>query len=145
MLGLALGLTPVAGWIAVRGAFGAAPVVLGAGVIFWVAGFDIIYACLDYDFDRHAGIHSIPGCFGVGTGLRVARAFHGLAAALFIAAGIVARLGLSYYAGVGVVVICLLFEHHIVSPGDLSRVNTAFFTVNGLVSVVLFFATLLSY
>ena len=143
-LGLSLGLTPAAGYIAVKGSIAAAPVVLGAGVIFWVAGFDIIYACLDYDFDRKTGVHSIPGCIGVGPGLRVAALFHGLATLLFLATGIVASLGLAYYLGVGIVALCLLYEHSIVSPKDLGRVNTAFFTVNGVVSLVLFASTLLA-
>lgn len=144
-LGLSLGLTPVAGWVAVKGSFGLAPVVLGAGVLFWVSGFDIIYACLDFDFDRHQGVCSIPGCLGVGAALRVSRGFHLVAASLFLLTGVAASLGPPYYAGLAIVVICLAYEHSIVSPEDLSRVNTAFFTVNGVVSIVLFFFTLMSY
>jgi 4-hydroxybenzoate polyprenyltransferase len=138
LLGLSLAIAPVGGWIAVRGSLEPAPFYLAAAVLFWVAGFDIIYACQDVDFDRSAGLYSLPSSFGVGRSLRVAAVFHCLMVGLLIVSFRLFRLSVVSWVGLGLVVVGLLYEHSLVSPDDLSRVNAAFFTVNGLISVVLF-------
>ncbi|MCF8011937.1 MAG: putative 4-hydroxybenzoate polyprenyltransferase [Clostridiales bacterium] len=142
-LGAALGLAPLGSWIAISNQFNWEPLVLSAGVLFWVAGFDIIYACMDYEFDIVRGIHSIPARFGVKNALHTAAAFHLLAAALFFAAGVVLNLGIIYFAGVALALIILLYEHILVSPRNLDRVNVAFFNMNAILSVSLFVFTLL--
>src|SRR5205085_496425 len=136
-LGAALMLAPVAAWIAVRGPVEmAAPLLLGGAVLFWVAGFDILYACQDYDFDKAAGLHSVPARLGVKRSLRVAAASHaimlGLLAGLYFASP---HLGAVYLAGLVGVGVLLAYEHALVRPDDLSRVNRAFFQVNGVISV----------
>jgi 4-hydroxybenzoate polyprenyltransferase len=144
-LGAALLLAPLAAWIAIRGPVElATPLVLGGAVLFWVAGFDILYACQDVDFDRGARLHSIPARLGVATSLRVALLCHlvmvGLLLALYATAAPV--LGRVYLAGVAGVTLLLLYEHWLVRPDDLSRVNQAFFQVNGVISVGLFLLVL---
>jgi 4-hydroxybenzoate polyprenyltransferase len=143
-LGASLGLAPLAAWIAIRGVVSwsdlAAPLVLGGAVLFWVAGFDILYACQDLDFDRKAKLNSVPARLGVRASLRLACACH-LVMLVFL--GLLYRaaaphLGVIYFAGVGAVALLLLYEHWLVRPDDLSRVNQAFFQVNGVVSVGLF-------
>jgi 4-hydroxybenzoate polyprenyltransferase len=137
VLGLALGLSPVGAWVAAGGGRELLPAVsvLGAAVLFWTAGFDIIYACQDVDFDRRERLHSIPARFGVAGALRAARGFHLVCLGLLAAAGPLAGLGWPYFAGVLLVAGLLYYEHSLVKPGDLSRVDQAFFTVNGLVSL----------
>lgn len=135
VLGIALGLSPLGAWVAVRGELDVLPALLGAAVLFWTAGFDTIYACQDYDFDRSRGLHSIPGRFGISRALLLSRAFHGLAVLLLVAVGFLAQQGMVYGVGVLTIVVLLVYEHSIVSPEDLSRVNVAFFTLNGLVSL----------
>ncbi len=143
-LGASLGLAPLATWIAIRGVVGltdlAAPLVLGGSVLFWVAGFDIFYACQDIDFDRKARLHSIPATLGVRASLRVALGCHlvmlGLLAGLYWAAA--PNLGAIYLAGVAAVALLLIYEHWLVRPDDLRRVNQAFFQVNGVISIGLF-------
>lgn len=106
-------------------------------VTFWIAGFDIIYACLDVDFDRREGIHSLPVSLGVGRALWVTRVFHLLAVALIVAVGMVfSQLGVIYFLGVAVVAALLAYENAIVSARDLSRVNVAFMIMNGIISIV---------
>ena len=144
VLGLCLGFTPLAGWIAVRGAFHLVPALLGAGVVFWTAGFDVIYACQDVEVDRREGLRSIPARFGVPGALTLSAVFHVLAAGLFLAAGLAARLAWPYWTALGLAGGALLYQHLIVKPGDLSRVNTAFFTANGFVSMVLAAGTYLA-
>lgn len=141
-LGAALGFAPLGAWIAIANRIDLAPVLLALGVLFWVAGFDIIYACLDYDFDIRAGIHSIPVRFGISAALRIARGFHIVAPVLFLATGVALGLGIFYFLGVAVAVALLAYEHAIVNPGDLSRVNVAFFHANALLSVLIFCFTL---
>jgi 4-hydroxybenzoate polyprenyltransferase len=139
-LGIALGLSPVGAWVAVAGRFGEgflAAFWLGAGVVLWTAGFDVIYALLDVEFDRKSGIYSLPAKLGAAPALAISIAFHVGTVALFVLAGLDARLGAFYYAGVGAVTALLVYEHSIVRPSDLSRVNLAFFTLNGSVSLVL--------
>jgi len=141
-LGLTLGLAPVATWVAITNEFALAPVLLGTGVLFWVAGFDIIYACLDYDFDRREGIFSIPARFGIEPALWIAKLCHLLAPVFFAVTGIVLGLGPLYLIGVGFAVAVLLYEHRMVRPGDLSHVGVAFFNMNGILSTGMFFFTL---
>jgi 4-hydroxybenzoate polyprenyltransferase len=139
VLGFVLGIAPAAAWIAVRGTLDPRILLLTAAVTFWVAGFDILYACQDYDFDRDAGLHSIPRYIGVARSLWVARIFH-LIMLGFLAA-LVQSFGLGKFALAGIVVVAalLLYEHSLVKANDLSRLNAAFFTMNGVISVV--FAT----
>lgn len=136
VLGLALAIAPVGAWIAVRGRFDVAPVLLGLAVLAWVAGFDIIYACQDVDFDRRAGLHSIPARLGVGRALKVSRALHVAAVGVLAALFIVVPLHAVYLAGVALVAVLLAYEHSLVREGDISRVDAAFFTVNGWIGVV---------
>jgi len=137
-LGLALGIAPCAAWIAVRGSFDPRILLLTAAVTFWVGGFDVLYACQDHEFDQRAGLHSIPRFFGIGRALWIARLFH--AVMLILLVGLVLVFGLGKLAVVGVVVVMLLlaYEHSLVSPTNLSKLNAAFFTMNGVISVVFF-------
>jgi 4-hydroxybenzoate polyprenyltransferase len=135
VLGLCLAIAPVGAWLAVRGAFAWPPVLLGLAVLFWVAGFDTIYACQDVDFDRKEGLRSLPARLGVRAALRLARVFHVLAVALLLAVYGVAPLHPLYLAGVAGVAALLLYEHSLVRHDDLSRVDVAFFTLNGWISV----------
>ena len=136
VLGAALGLSPLGAWIAVRGEFALVPALLGTAVLLWTAGFDVIYACQDRDFDVRAGLHSLPRTLGLRGALRIARLFHAGTLAFLVAVGWVGGLGAPYYAGVALVLALLLYEHSLVRADDLSRVNVAFFTLNGLVSLV---------
>jgi 4-hydroxybenzoate polyprenyltransferase len=136
VLGFALGIAPAAAWIAVRGSLDARILLLTAAVTFWTAGFDIIYACQDYEFDLREGLFSLPKRFGVAGALWIARAFH-LAMIACLSAMVPAfGLGTLAWAGIGAIVLLLIYEHRLVRPGDLSRVDAAFFTVNGYVSVL---------
>jgi len=141
-LGLAIASGPAGAWIAVRGDFGLPAALLMIAVATWIGGFDILYAIADTDFDRRTGLHSIPARFGVRGALFVSVALHTVTAAALIALAPAAALGLPYAAGVAVVVALLVWEHAIVRPSDLSRLNIAFFNLNGYVSVVFFIATL---
>jgi len=135
-LGAALMLAPLAAWVAVRGALDWAPVVLGGAVLLWVAGFDMIYACQDAAFDRTMRLHSIPARWGVAGALRLAALCHlGMAVLLFLLPLVYSDFGKLYYAGVAAIALLLVYEHSIVRPDDLSRVNQAFFHVNAVVSV----------
>ncbi|HEV2732546.1 MAG TPA: UbiA-like polyprenyltransferase [Terriglobales bacterium] len=136
ILGFALGIAPAAAWIAVRGSLDPRILLLTGAVTFWVGGFDVLYSCQDYEFDRQAGLHSIPRYCGVGKALWIARAFHILM--LFLLISLVAAFGLGKLAILGVVLVALLltYEHSLVSTDDLSRLNAAFFTMNGVISVV---------
>jgi len=136
ILGFALGIAPAAAWIAVRGALDPRILLLTAAVTFWVGGFDVVYACQDYDFDRKAGLHSLPRHFGIRAALWMARAFHLLMVGLLIALLFVFGMGKVAAAGVLAVVLLLLYEHSLVRPNDLSKLNAAFFTMNGVISVV---------
>jgi len=138
VLGFALGIAPAAAWIAVRGSLDPRILLLTAAVTFWVAGFDVLYACQDFDFDRQAGLHSIPRYFGVAASLWIARVFHLVMVALLIALVAVFSLGKLAACGVLVVIALLLYEHSLVKPNDLSKLNAAFFTMNGVVSIVFF-------
>jgi 4-hydroxybenzoate polyprenyltransferase len=136
VLGFALGIAPAAAWIAVRGSLDIRILLLTAAVTFWVAGFDILYACQDFDFDRAAGLHSIPRHIGIPAALWVARAFHLVMLILLVALLPAFGLGKLALAGVIAVLILLVYEHSLVKSNDLSRLNAAFFTMNGVISVV---------
>jgi 4-hydroxybenzoate polyprenyltransferase len=141
-LGLALAVAPMGAWLAIRGRFEAPPVVLGLAVLFWVAGFDTIYACQDEAFDRAEGLHSLPARLGTRRALVVARLSHVMAVALLAAVYVLAPLHPIYLAGVGVVAALLIYEHSLVRADDLSRIDAAFFTVNGWISLGYFVVTL---
>jgi 4-hydroxybenzoate polyprenyltransferase len=135
-LGAALMLAPVAAWIAVRGEVAWPPVVLGGAVLLWVAGFDIIYACQDVEVDAQLGLRSVPATVGVPAALRLAALCHlGMVLLLFLLPRVFPQLGAIYLAGIVAVAVLLVYEHWIVRPDDLSRVNTAFFHVNVVVSL----------
>lgn len=136
-LGLALSISPVGAWIAITGRFDWTPIVLCCVVLLWTAGFDIIYACQDVNFDRKHGLHSIPARIGIRWALWISSALHVVAVVLLFVIPLLAELGLFYYIGVGIVVLIFIYEHAIVKPNDLSRVNLAFFTLNGMISLVL--------
>lgn len=137
-LGLVIGIAPVGGWIAVTGEFALAPVLLGLAVAAWIAGFDVIYALLDVDFDRTHGVRSIPARFGPGRALWITRCLHAAAVGLLLAAGLVAGAGLLYAVGVVVCGAVLLYENITVAPGDPGRVARAFGTSNMVMSVIFF-------
>jgi len=141
-LGLAIASGPGGAWIAVRGDFGWVPGLLMIAVGAWIAGFDVLYALSDRDFDRATGLHSIPARFGVTGSLVISALLHAVTVAALIALAPVAGLGVPYLVGVGVVVALLAYEHAIVRPSDLSRLDIAFFTLNGYVSIAFFAATL---
>jgi len=138
-LGVALGIAPAAAWIAVRGSLDARILLLTAAVTFWVAGFDVLYSCQDYDYDRDAGLHSVPRYFGISGALWVARLFHVIMLGLLIALIVVFGLGKLAVVGVVAVAVLLAYEHSLVSAHDLSKLNAAFFTMNGVISVLFFF------
>jgi len=139
-LGICLGMSPVAAWIALRGDLRASILALGAAVAFWVAGFDIIYACQDVDFDRQHDLDSLPRRYGIPAALYASAALHLAMLALLLVVARMEHLGWIAVAGLGAVAALLAYEHALVKPSDLSRVNAAFFTVNGYISV-LFFST----
>ena len=136
VLGFALGIAPSAAWIAVRGSLDPRILLLTAAVTFWVAGFDILYACQDVQFDEDAGLHSIPRYLGIPRSLWIARAFHLIMLLLLIALLPAFALGKVAFAGVAAVALLLLYEHSLVKPDDLSKLNAAFFTMNGIISVI---------
>ena len=135
VLGIAMGIAPAAAWIAVRGSFDPQILLLTGAVVFWGAGFDILYSCQDYEFDRGSDVYSVPKAFGIRNALIVARLFHVITVALLIA--MVGAFALGKIAMVGVVIVALLlvYEHSLVKHDDLSRVNAAFFTMNGFISM----------
>jgi 4-hydroxybenzoate polyprenyltransferase len=135
-LGAALMLAPIAAWIAIRGEIVWPPVVLGAAVLLWVAGFDMIYACQDVEIDMREGLHSVPARLGVPQALRLAAACHlGTVLLLFILPLTYPLLGGIYWAGIAAVAALLIYEHSLVRADDLTRVNLAFFNVNAVISL----------
>ncbi len=138
VLGLALGIAPAAAWIAVRGSFAPRAALLTAIVILWVGGFDVLYACQDIDYDRGVGLFSVPAAFGLERAFWIARAMHLMMAALLFLMVHVFGLGWIALAGMCLVVALLAYEHMMVHPRDLTRMNAAFFTLNGIISVVFF-------
>lgn len=138
VLGFALGIAPAAAWIAVRGSLDPRILLLTAAVTFWVAGFDVLYACQDIDFDRKAGLHSVPCHLGVARSLWVARLLHVFM--LVLLGSLVRAFALGKIAGLGVLAVLALlaYEHSLVSEDDLSKLNAAFFTMNGVIAVIFF-------
>lgn len=138
VLGVTCACAPVGAWLAVTGEFGVIPLLMGAANTLWVAGFDIIYGCQDYDFDRANHLHSIPARFGVKNGLFIAMAFHIITLICLIAIGILApELGIIYFIGIGIIAVLFIIEYSIVSPTNLTNVNIASYSVNQLVSIAL--------
>ncbi len=142
ILGFTDGIAAAGGWIAVRETFDPPVYVLWFALTVWIAGFDLIYACQDVDFDRSRGLHSMPARFGIPAALTTARICHVLTIAAFALLGWTMGLGLLYWLGVMVVAGLLVYEHSLVSPRDLSRLDVAFFNVNGYIAVILFFSVL---
>jgi 4-hydroxybenzoate polyprenyltransferase len=136
VLGLAMGIAPSAAWIAVRGSLDPRILLLTAAVTFWGGGFDVLYSCQDFDFDQQAGLHSIPRHWGVAKSLWISRSFHLLMLLFLVSLIVVFGLGKLAIAGVVVVAVLLTYEHSLISPRDLSKLNAAFFTMNGVISVV---------
>lgn len=144
ILGVALAFSPLGGWVAVQGSLLGYPFVLSLGVLFWVAGFDTIYACLDADFDRQTKLHSLPSRLGKKNAFRLAGFFHLLAFVFFTLTGYQAGLNIFYYIGIILAAGALLYQHMLVKPEDLSRIHASFFSMNGFISITLFVATWLS-
>jgi 4-hydroxybenzoate polyprenyltransferase len=141
ILGFTDGIAAAGGWIAVRGQFDAPALVLWFALTVWIAGFDVLYACQDVEFDRAHGLHSVPARFGVAAALWIARINHLLTAAALALLGVLTGLGPFYWVGWLVVVGLLIYEHSLVSARDLSRLNVAFFNINGYIAVVVLVAT----
>jgi len=139
VLGLAMGIAPAAAWIAVRGSLDPRILILTAAVVFWGAGFDILYACQDYEHDCSVNVYSVPKAFGTRSALLIARAFHVITVLLLVWMTLAFGLGKVAAAGVIFVALLLIYEHSLVKHDDLSRVNAAFFTMNGLVSMAFLF------
>jgi 4-hydroxybenzoate polyprenyltransferase len=142
ILGFTDGIAAAGGWIAVRASFDPPVFILWFALTVWIAGFDLIYACQDVAFDRAAGLHSIPARFGIKPALDLAKLCHVLTVAAFAVLGWTMGLGILYWVGVAAVAGLLIYEHSLVSPGDLSRLDVAFFNVNGYIAVILFAAVL---
>lgn len=143
ILGSVLGLAPVAGWIAYSPFFSLPSILIGCGVMFWVAGFDILYASQDVEFDKKEGLFSIPAVFGLEAGFAFSKLSHFLCILFFVLAGFAFNTGVFYYIFLLIIAIILLLEHRVVSPQDLSKINLAFFTLNGFISILLFVGVLL--
>jgi 4-hydroxybenzoate polyprenyltransferase len=139
-LGIALALAPLGAWLAVTDELAWPPVVLAVAVMFWLTGFDIIYATQDVECDRAAGLHSLPAKIGVKRSLCVARLAHALMAAGLLGFGLISRMRLTYYAGWTVIVICLVWQHHLARKQDPVSLNAAFFRMNAIISVVFLLA-----
>jgi 4-hydroxybenzoate polyprenyltransferase len=138
VLGLALGLAPSAAWVAVRGSLDPRILVLTATVMLWVGGFDVLYACQDYEHDRSAGLHSLPQAIGIPNAFLAARLMHLMMLALLVWFGVLFRFHAAGWLGVIAVGLLLAYEHSLVSPRDLRRLNAAFFTMNGVIAIVFF-------
>ena len=138
LLGWSLAISPTAAWIAVRGAIDSeVPLLLSLFVLMWTAGFDVMYACQDYEFDKKSGLHSIPARFGVARSLWIARLFHFQAFIVLLLLYLVSELGIVALIGVGAVALLLVYQHTLVKANDLSKMNAAFFTTNAFVSIIL--------
>jgi 4-hydroxybenzoate polyprenyltransferase len=136
-LGASIGMAPLAAWLAIQGQFAWPPVLLSLAVMFWVAGFDVIYSLQDAEFDRSARLFSLPSRIGIASALHISTGFHGATVGLLVATALMTNLGSVAFAGIAVVAAILFWEHRIVKPDDLSRVNVAFFSLNGYVSFLL--------
>ena len=135
-LGLALGIAPLGAWLAVRGRFDWPPCVLAAAVVFWLVGFDIIYATEDYEFDKAQGLRSLPARLGIASSLRVARAAHAMMAVLLLAFGLISNLRMPYYLGLAMILACLTAQHILARKQDPVSLNAAFFRMNAVISAV---------
>jgi 4-hydroxybenzoate polyprenyltransferase len=142
-LGISLACAPIGAWIAMRGDLTLTPLILGLAVVLWVAGFDVIYSCQDVDFDRREALYSIPKRFGVTAALWISAGLH--LAMVVLLAYLFRREGLGFIslAGLGIVGILMAYEHCLVRPTNLNRANTAFFTINGWISILLFVTTMI--
>jgi 4-hydroxybenzoate polyprenyltransferase len=139
LLGWALAISPTAAWIAVRGVIDSeVPLLLSLFVLMWTAGFDVMYACQDYEFDKKSGLRSIPARFGIARSLWIARLFHFQAFIVLLLLYLVSELGVVALIGVGAVALLLVYQHTLVKANDLSKMNAAFFTTNAFVSIILF-------
>ncbi len=135
-LGLALALAPIGAWLAVRGGFDWSPVVLALAVVFWLVGFDIIYATQDVEFDRQAGLHSLPARWGVAGSLKFAAAAHAVMTGVLLAFGLISRMGWPYFVGLAAIAGCLVMQHWLARKQDVVSLNVAFFRMNAIISVV---------
>jgi 4-hydroxybenzoate polyprenyltransferase len=135
-LGLALGVAPLGAWLAVRGRFDWPPCVLALAVVFWLVGFDIIYATQDWEFDKSQGLHSLPVRLGIAPSLQVARAAHAIMAVLLLAFGLISSLRVPYYIGFGIILVCLVVQHLVAKKRDPISLNVAFFRMNAVISAV---------
>ena len=145
VLGITISAAPVGAWIAVTGSFDPKILFLGFSVVFWLAGFDILYAFQDLEFDKSSGLYSIPARFGIAGSLWISRACHLLTWVLLLLTGISFGMSLFFYIGVAITALLLLYEHSLVRPGDLRKLNKAFFDMNGYISVTIFLFTAISY
>ncbi len=145
VLGMALSLAPLGAWIAVKGTFDMEILPLCFAVMFWVSGFDVLYALQDIDFDKKYGLYSIPGRFGIGVSLWIARMFHVITIILLLSLIPIFDLNILYLTGVVIASLLMLYEHSLVKPDDLSRLDMAFFNMNGYISITVFVFTLVNY
>jgi 4-hydroxybenzoate polyprenyltransferase len=145
VLGITISAAPVGAWIAVTGGFDANILLLGFAVVLWLAGFDILYAFQDIEFDREYGLHSVPVRFGISRSLLISRICHFLTWVFLLLTGVAFGMAVPFYIGVGVTALLLIYEHSLVKSHDLSKLNKAFFDMNGYISITIFFFTLLSY
>ncbi len=145
VLGLALSAAPLGAWIAVKGTFNWEILPMAFAVIFWLAGFDALYALQDLEFDKSSGLYSLPKKFGVKKTLMLSRAFHFISWGLLVFTGIVFYLGVFYWFGMAIVAVFFVYEHSLVKPDDLSRLDMAFFNMNGYISMTVFLFTALDY
>ena len=143
-LGLSLALAPLGAWLAVRGQFDWPPVALAVAVVFWLVGFDIIYATQDYEFDRAAGLRSLPARWGIAGGLKFARLAHGLMVLSLLGFGLISRMQMPYYTGLVMIFTCLVVEHWVARNRDPVSLNVAFFRMNAAISVVLLVSVILN-
>lgn len=143
ILGLVDGIAPVGGWIAVTGTFSLEAIVLALAVMFWIGGFDVLYGLQDVEFDRQHGLHSIPARFGVRKALWTTRASHAATIVMLLALGNISNLGWPYWVGVGLIGCLLTYENLLLKPHDLSRLNIAFFNINGYIAIVALVSTIM--
>lgn len=143
-LGVILSLAPLGAWIAIKGSFNLEIIPVVLAVVFWIAGFDILYALWDIEFDKKHGIYSIPKVFGVKRAISLSRIFHFIAWGFLILTGIVFKLNIFYWLGMAVVACLFIYEHRLIKPHDLSKLNIAFFNMNGYISVTVFIFTAVS-
>jgi 4-hydroxybenzoate polyprenyltransferase len=144
VLGIAISAAPLGAWIAVAGTFDFKILPLAIAVIFWLAGFDVLYALQDIEFDRSYGLHSIPKKFGIHKSLVLSRIFHSVTWLLLTATGFIFALNAIYFVGMSLIAILLIYEHSLVKPHDLSKLNMAFFNINGYISIAVFVFTLMA-